>query len=201
MSAKLCGFTKEQFLADVKDHVMEIIRDDGLCRHIRFKRPGSYCMHFDLVTWRGHLCYTGDMGTYVFSRLDDMFEFFRGGERNIDYSYWAQKVLAQDKSDGIESWDENTFVEQVTQRVNDDVEAGYIEPDDAGALLAALKDEVFYAAGDGQHFANAALYQFEHKGWRFEFDGWSPGTVWAHRFLWCCCAISWGITKYDAEAK
>lgn len=71
--------TEETFLADVAAHQIHVLRDDGVHRHIRFKRPGTYCMQFDLITWPGYLCYTGDMGTYVFNRLEDMFEFFRTG--------------------------------------------------------------------------------------------------------------------------
>ena len=67
----------EQFLRDVAEHTMTVIREDGVSRHIRFAKPGTSCMHFDLITWPGYLCYTGDMGTYVFQRLTDMFEFFR----------------------------------------------------------------------------------------------------------------------------
>ena len=28
---------------------------------------------FDIVTWPGYLCYSGDMGCFVFTRLPDMF--------------------------------------------------------------------------------------------------------------------------------
>ena len=69
--------TPELFLRDVQQHQIQVIRHDGVNRHIRFKRPGSMSYYFDLITWPGHLCYTGDMGTYVFRRMDDMFEFFR----------------------------------------------------------------------------------------------------------------------------
>ena len=52
---------------------MIVLRDDGVYRHIRFKKPGTGCMHFDLVTWPGYLCYSGDMGCYVFCRLNARF--------------------------------------------------------------------------------------------------------------------------------
>ena len=68
---------KQIFLNDVKDHQMTIVRDDNIGRHLRFSKPGTSCMSFDLITWPGYLCCTGDMGTYVFKRLPDMFEFFR----------------------------------------------------------------------------------------------------------------------------
>lgn len=41
---------EESFLNDVKNHQMIIINDDDVNRHIRFQRPGSSCMLFDLIT-------------------------------------------------------------------------------------------------------------------------------------------------------
>lgn len=68
----------EQFKRDVQEHALTILRDDGLYRHLRFKRPGTMTCYFDLVTWPGHLAYVGDMGDYVFTRVEDMLTFFRG---------------------------------------------------------------------------------------------------------------------------
>ena len=62
--------TVARFQHDIATHQVVILRDDGVYRHIRFKRPTTMCMHFDLVTWPGYLCYSGDMGCFVFSRLD-----------------------------------------------------------------------------------------------------------------------------------
>ena len=69
--------TEQIFLRDISMHQMSVLRDDGVNRHIRFKTPGTNSMYFDIITWPGFLCYTGDMGTYVFRRLEDMFQFFR----------------------------------------------------------------------------------------------------------------------------
>lgn len=80
---------EQRFLNDVANHEMIIIRDDGVNRHVRFKRPNSSCMYFDLITWPGHLCYTGDMGSYVFRRLEDMFEFFRTDRNDTASDYTA----------------------------------------------------------------------------------------------------------------
>lgn len=57
--------TELSFLHDVREHRLIVLNDDKLNRHIRFSRPGTRCMQFDLITWPGYLCYTGDMGTYV----------------------------------------------------------------------------------------------------------------------------------------
>lgn len=85
----------ESFMRDVATHEMTVFRDDGLYRHIRFRRPNTMRTHFDLITYPGYLCYSGDMGTYVFSRLDDMFEFFRT-DRDINPGYWSEKLQAVD---------------------------------------------------------------------------------------------------------
>lgn len=85
--------TREQFLEDVKDHRLTIIKDDGLYRHLRFKQPGTSNMFFDIVTWPGYLAYTGDMGSFVFTRIEDMLGFFRSkrGELGINTGYWGRR--------------------------------------------------------------------------------------------------------------
>jgi hypothetical protein len=55
---------KEQFLRDVSEHVLTVLRDDGADRHLRFRKPGTGCYGFDLLTWPGHLLITGDCGSY-----------------------------------------------------------------------------------------------------------------------------------------
>lgn len=67
----------QYFERDVAEHQMQVLRDDRLYRHLLFKKPGTGCYHFNIVTYPGTLVYTGDMGSFVFQRLEDMFEFFR----------------------------------------------------------------------------------------------------------------------------
>jgi hypothetical protein len=51
-------------------------------------------MGFDIVTWPGSLCYTGDMGDFLFQRTADMIAFMRGA--CMSYSYAAEKCVAHD---------------------------------------------------------------------------------------------------------
>jgi hypothetical protein len=90
----------ERFAADTAQHEMTVLRDDGLYRHLQFVRVApspktgkperSSFYWFELVTWPGHLAITGDCGTYVFARIEDMFGFFRG--HRVNPGYWAEKV-------------------------------------------------------------------------------------------------------------
>ena len=115
----------EHFLRDVASHQMEVLRDDGTHRHLRFQAPGSTDMHFDLITWPGYLCFTGDMGTYVFRRLKDMFNFFRPADdacssrdplENIDHQNWAEKLEATDKGDGHSDFDPRAFKREIAKQ-------------------------------------------------------------------------------------
>lgn len=77
------------FNSNTDKHQMTVLLDEGLYRHLRFKDPHSPFYWFDLITWPGFLTVTGDMGTYTFARLRDMFEFFTG---YINSDYWAEKL-------------------------------------------------------------------------------------------------------------
>lgn len=87
--------TREQFLSDVKDHCITILKDDGIYRHINYAKPGTINISFQVTTWPGYLCISGDMGCYTFSRTQDMFNFFGGGDDlGINPGYWQEKVQA-----------------------------------------------------------------------------------------------------------
>jgi len=115
---------EKRFLDDVASHKMEVVRNDGVNRHLRFKRPNTTNYHFDILTWPGHLVVTGDCGTYVFSRVQDMFGFFRMDGRdfnhrkdvalNINPGYWAEKVLSESRfGNGVEEYSEEKFKARV----------------------------------------------------------------------------------------
>lgn len=189
----------DRFLQEVAGHELQVIRDEGVHRHLRFKRHGTYCMHFDLITWPGYLCYTGDMGTYVFKRLTDMLEFFRVGEGrqpySIDLRYWAEKIEASDKGDGVREWSADKFKAEV----RDYFDQAHDEDDDPEAkaeLWEEIEAEVCFAADNGEHWAWVALHEFSFDGFRFQ-DWERDCKVWSHRFLWCCHALRWGIARYD----
>lgn len=209
---------ESKFLKDVADHEMIIIRDDGLHRHIRFKQSGTYCMHFDLITWPGYLCYTGDMGTFVFQRLRDMFEFFRtdrehlrlrdGRTLAINPSYWGEKLEAVDRSGDCGSYRE--FSEEKFDRAV----MGYLvewirgqayktTKEERRELWNAVVSDVIGAEGDsGGYRKQCAAHDFHHRvNDRIEFyfqDFWERSvTDYTNRFIWCCYALAWGIAQYD----
>lgn len=207
---------EHEFLRDVREHQMTVLRDEGLFRHLRFKRPSTGCMHFDLITWPGYLCYTGDMGTYVFSRLSDMFEFFRtdreyahrrGRQLSISLSYWAEKLQAIDKGDGYEEFDVERFRAVVCEyrtRWMRELKTRGASKDARRELWEAVEDEVLRFADDGEAAALGQAYEFAHRvgDHEFQFSDLCDHrfSKFTRRFTWCCYALAWGIQQYD-DAK
>lgn len=208
---------EEQFLKDVVSHKMTIIKEDGVNRHIRFQQPGSNNMYFDLITWPGHLCYTGDMGTYVFQRLTDMFEFFRTDRRSndklyINLSYWTEKLIAV--NGGRYGGKAEEFCEEKFRRVINEYrvnwmrrakEEGLLDKDGRRELWEAVEDEVMQAIDDGSDRALHAAYDFKyvmpgdrrHRSWQFDDLFENNFNDYTHGMVWCCYALSWGIKQYD----
>lgn len=185
--------TREAFLKDVSAHAMTILRDDGLYRHVRFSRPGTRVYQFDLITWPGYLCFCGDMGEYVFTRLADMFEFFRkpDAERGIDLQYWAEKCVAVDRHDGIKKYDPDKAEKAIKELVD---ESGV---DDVVSLREAVEQELLPRIHDGEHELRNAVNEFKHDGFKFQ-DFWEYDlTEYTFRYVWCCYALVWGIEQYD----
>jgi hypothetical protein len=192
----------EQFNRDVARHSVTVLRDDGLYRHLRCS-AGSYCMQFDLITWPGHLCYAGDMGCFVFARLPDMFEFFRGRRTAmVDRGYLAEKAIAADKSDGVRVYSEDLFHEAVKCDFDQFVENHDLTPEHADGLWAEIESGVLSRAAEQYDAVEAALNfrWLDHPRGRDVFpDFWEHRLEdYTARFWWCCYAIPWAIEQHDA---
>lgn len=202
--------TEESFLKDVAKHQMVVIHDDGLFRHLQFRAPDSWGMHFNITTVPGLLFYTGDMGSYSFSRLRDMLQFFRGepsGRLCINRSYWAEKLVASDCSGrsahGATEYSPDVFRSVLWKRaLNLAREAkndGATSEQRAG-LLSALAD--VRAAEENEYAARDAAYHFKHRIGRHTYameDFWEHSLhEYTFRFTWACYAIVWAIRAYDA---
>ena len=63
----------KRFKSETKHHVMEIVHDDGLYRHLRFTNPKSDLYWFEITTTPGQLAFSGDGESFVFRLAPDMF--------------------------------------------------------------------------------------------------------------------------------
>lgn len=212
-----------RFLKDVKEHGMEIIRDDGINRHIRFKRKDESAYYFDIVTWPGTLAISGDCGTWVFSRTVDMFEFFRTKKQDWNYnkkgglsinpSYWSEKLLAVDASrgkrdGGPQEYSSDIFEKRIRERIKE-----YFSGDGRQSskmrkvkkdLIEQVEEQVLCAETEERAHSYASDFSYDYinddgnkRTFRLE-DFWETNLRdWTWGFIWNLHAIVWGIREYD----
>lgn len=186
-----------RFARDTAEHQMTVLRDDGLYRHLRFRGDRIFYW-FDLITVPGTLIFQGDGQSYVFSRTEDMFEFFRGPVGRINPQYWAEKLTStRHGREGVKIYDEKLFRQRVIESFADSVQYEGVPRGTGRALREQVLDNEDGMLGFELE-ARQVLDAFEHDGFRFA-DTWE----WDFRdydwwFLWACQAIVWGIVCYDA---
>lgn len=178
---------------DTAEHEMTVRLDQGLYRHLLFKKPGTSMYWFEIVTTPGQLTIRGDMGTYVFSRITDMADFFRG---HVNAGYWAQKVEAEDKHSPREEYSEVEFkrfvLENFWQRREQE------EPYFAASVWRSIRSELLYNLPCDSSEAFHALDEFNAGGWRY-MDAWEHDfKTYSAQFLWCLHAIVGGLNEYRA---
>ncbi|NIB44850.1 hypothetical protein HBA55_35040 [Pseudomaricurvus alkylphenolicus] len=198
---------EERFLKDVENHTMDVLQDDENMRHLIFTENGSSFYRFDLITWPGYLCITGDCGTYVFRRLLDMFDFFRSkdGELNINPGYWGEKLESIDTHGGFEKYESDVFDRTIKEdfdewEFEEDTDKGLSAEEVKAAVWKQIKSEVLYWSEDGEHPARQAASSFKSDYGHEFVDFWERDlTEYTFRFIWCLRAIVWGIQKYDTR--
>ncbi|RWR30510.1 hypothetical protein D2T29_12630 [Sinirhodobacter populi] len=201
--------TYERFIRDVRDHAMTIELDQGVHRSILFSRPGSSACHFRLNTWPGYLSVSGEMGSYTFFRMHDMFSFFRfaGPEydktEHINAGYWDSKLTAVSATESREELNEAAYVDAVRLMLRSHI--SHMSLSKAKRVMGYVKaDGLFDAVGIPPHDAMIALWQ-----WQCPVTGKYPfSNVWDYRLttqafhlVWCMRAIQWGIKQYDLRAQ
>lgn len=204
--------TEQSFLHSVRKHQLEVIKEDGVYRHLRFSKPGTIDMQFDLITWPGYLCYCGDMGTYVFQRLHDMLEFFRserepvnGKTLYINQGYWSEKLQAVDgnrRSASAMEFSNELFIAVINETRVGWMKERTLNKDQRRELWECVQDEIIDRLEDpDESHAIRLANEFRSviDGEKHQFDD-----IWEHnfhdyttQFTWCCYALAWGIQRYD----
>jgi hypothetical protein len=205
-------YVEKRFVESTENHQMTVLNNDGLYRHIRFKKPNTSIDFFDLITWPNHLCITGDMGSFLFSRAEDMFSFFRRPELEINPQYWAEKCISQSLfGNGIRQFSKEVFEKAVTCEFKNHLECKrrYVDLSDPveikkfgqemRELWSGIQEDVFGSENDWE--AMDSIYRFDCPDGLFQ-DFWETTiTEYTFHFLWALYAIVWGISQYDITTK
>lgn len=186
----------ERFAKDTDGHGMSVLLDQGPYRHLMFRKNDLSQYWFEIITWPGHLTVNGDMGTYTFARLADMFQFFR--KESINPSYWEEKIRA---GNDVRTYSEAAVARHALE-VAEDYESEY--PGLTDAVQSWLRSTNISDENDARHELDRFHFVCSENGhttgeFRF-YDTWEwQLSDFAPRFLWNCHAIAWAIAQYDAS--
>lgn len=188
---------KDRFLKDIVNHSMTTIRDDGVYRHLIFSNNGSSVYRFEIITWPGYLAYTGDMGAFVFSRTNDMFSFFRNSRKEINLHYWAEKVVAENRHEGIEKFSIDEFRENVLGSTR-----SHLSLEDTEEIPAEIMEEI-QPLLDSEDWIDAICTIRDFRSDKIDFNDWWEfrNNRYTYEFVWCCYALVWAIEQYDASTQ
>jgi len=193
---------EQSFIADTKDHIMTILSDDGgVNRRIMFSNNGSSVYQYTIHTWTGHLMVTGDMGTYVFKRIDDMFDFFDTQSSNykINTGYWAEKLIAINSNCGqdasIKKYIPALFETMIKECFDDWVEGYDVSNEDKTKAWKSVQEDVLCHAED-EYTACMEAYNFSYKGLNFYDESFDSCKEYTYHYVWILYAIVDGINQY-----
>lgn len=194
--------TDEQFIKDVANHQMFVELNQGIYRHLIFRQPEHSFVHrFEIITTPHLLTITGDMGTWSFSRIEDMFGFFRNSkELAINKSYWTEKL--QNGVFGSSKLAKQYDGDKYKARIFDTLENYDLTENQIKQLKEALDDLDWDDPAVGRD-----LYDFQidldpdqgHRYHTFQLqDIWEiSDDTYIYQYVWCLYAIVWGIQQYD----
>ncbi|MDJ0337433.1 hypothetical protein [Cryobacterium sp. PH31-O1] len=188
-----------RFKNDVTKHRMTVLHDSGVYRHVRFQKPGTGIGHFALITAPGCLTIRGDMGTYVFARIYDMFNFFDRSSYGINPGYWGEKLEAIGRPEGYREYSVEKFKAWVNEDWADRMEQ--YTPAQRMTIRAAIDSDIL--GDDNWGFdteyiegATGVLDDFDVEGFTYTDVGELDFEDYSYHYLWACHAVQWGIQQY-----
>lgn len=187
-------FALQMFQLNCRDHVMEVALDQGVYRHLRFRKPGTGLYWYDIITTPGQLTIRGDMASYVFARTDDMFEFFENNTGRINPDYWAEKLQAQDVHSPAREYSRDIFV----QHVIDDFWNSRGRLEDAADVWREIREVLLdeFGPSEDQNAAISTAIDFRYGGFEFYDAAHWRLTDYSHQYLYSLHSILAGIRQY-----
>ncbi len=187
----------EQFTANISEHELTVLHDDGLYRHLRMARPGTGIWGWSVVTWPGHLATSGDIGEgFIFTREPDMLGFFAkgggytysDGAPQIDIRYWAEKLTRGAQS--VKTYSRDVFLQRVRDHIRE--ERGSLSPWRRATLYEDAQD-VPESPTLAHQWLDDAFPNCDT--WEWDLADWD------HHFLLACYAIHATVKARQAREE
>lgn len=196
--------SKEDFLKSVKDHVMTINLDHNGFRDITIKNPDTNSQMFHVTTRPYYITICGDMGTYVFSRNNDMFEFFRNDDLSINPHYYREKLQSECKYSPSIEFSCKTIIDELYERLEnfkEECEDGNDEYCYETAEQEIKHFERYVECSENEYVYAINNWNSESAGGMELDDFWDgcSGKTYSYHYIWCLYAITYTIKLYDGS--
>ncbi|MFJ9378862.1 hypothetical protein [Streptomyces sp. NPDC101455] len=203
---------EERFASEVEGATITVVKDDGVHRCLSFRFPKASWEWCEVVTWPGALTLRGGLGCWSFTRIEDMFEFFRPSRNatRVNPTYWAKNLVPGSGSE-VKEYAEDRARAYARQAVAAAVEAyGHIRAEDAeewlfsdyawaefdteAGLMRTLgrfegRVDADRPVGDSLEEFTASEFHFPVQGWDlYRYNDW---------FLISCVVLPWAVEQYD----
>lgn len=192
-------FKQDVFLADVSNHNVILLKDDGVHRCLEVRSHKSLIDSYSIVTYPGGLLFTGDRGSYVFEATQDMFNFFADdlsnnkGNLDIRPNYWSEKLVAcccyANNSEKGKVFTYNAFKKGLKDYVLDYTDSMTTAHPIVTRILGDIGE-----VHEHNYLELLSSYSCDEVDFTdfFEVDC----TEYCPRYIWACYAIVWAIKKY-----
>ena len=154
-------------------------------------------MGFDVTTIPGYLFVTGDVGSLIVSREEDMIPWCRGSCKSTDY--FAEKVkqpIRQEEFswEAFREWVEWWEQENLPEKDEDDKEDAE-QVREYKEILEKLHNALGIEGRIRDEDAPGWLY--DNLGYNILEDSFQSWTIWEPGFLWCREAVRWFCENVD----
>lgn len=196
----------KRFAHDTADHQMTILHFEPPYVHLMFSKPKTNNYRFDLISAPGQMIVTGDMGSWIFSRERDMWNFFKTSPKMdekylFDPHYWLEKADAIDRQGG-ERFSFEYLIAFIVERMGEDDRLSEDQKDELLDGLEAYRHESLHECLE---FLDGVEVTTESgRSYRPFAQPEGSAKVYTFGFLWICYAIAWGVKQYHlafTEAK
>lgn len=188
----------DQFVEDVSAHQLTIMRDAGVYRHLLCRNPKFDKMYaFEIITSPNLLLFHGDCGTFVFSRLHDMFQFFRSDcvRSDLPLGYWSEKIEAAPAGIDVMMYSQRLAEDGVQAAFDTWAQSQSLQGSELEHAQQELDDQILIHCDSLDALFDCIGTELEC-GYTFDIVDVNYRTL-HPAVIWCMYAIVWAIRQYD----
>ncbi|OOF37681.1 hypothetical protein BKK49_11245 [Rodentibacter rarus] len=191
---------RDEFLESIQKHQLTVLQNSENVKIFRFADPNTISLSSTIIYAANTCTITGDMGSYVFGRLLDVYGFFARNQSVFCFSYIKEKVLAQDVNGELEYFDGDLAKRDIRHCI-DKYQTECTDEDkliELNGLVDSLKYVDFSCEFKADEWLANATESFEELFGELSYRNFKELSP---NFIWCAQAIIYTTRLFEQEFK